>query len=115
MVDTPGILAGSKQTEGREYKYAEAVEWFASRADRILLMFDAHKLDIGDEFNQVLVLLRAHSDKLRVVSLFFGRVLPCRVCCSQRCCCYACGGVTIASWARALHFDSLLLYFVARF
>eukprot|EP00750_Incisomonas_marina_P019630 INCI3598.2.p1 GENE.INCI3598.2~~INCI3598.2.p1 ORF type:complete len:929 (-),score=182.83 INCI3598.2:450-2996(-) len=67
MVDTPGILAGSKQTEGRDYKYAEAVEWFASRADRILLMFDAHKLDIGDEFNQVLVLLRAHSDKLRVV------------------------------------------------
>ena len=70
MVDTPGILAGSKQTEGREYKYAEAVEWFASRADRILLMFDAHKLDIGDEFNQVLVLLRAHSDKLRVVSVW---------------------------------------------
>jgi uncharacterized protein (DUF952 family) len=29
--------------------YAEAVKWFASRADLILLFFDAHKLDISDE------------------------------------------------------------------
>ena len=32
------------------YDFSGVVEWFAERVDVILLMFDAHKLDISDEF-----------------------------------------------------------------
>jgi len=34
------------------------VEWFAQRADLILLLFDAHKLDISDEFKSVIESLK---------------------------------------------------------
>jgi EH domain-containing protein 1 len=43
------------------------IEWFAERADRILLLFDAHKLDISDEFKSAIESLRGHDDKIRVV------------------------------------------------
>lgn len=46
FVDTPGVLSGEKQTLGRNYAYDEVIQWFAARSDRILLMFDANKLDI---------------------------------------------------------------------
>ena len=35
------------------YDFSGVVEWFAERVDVILLMFDAHKLDISDEFRSV--------------------------------------------------------------
>jgi len=41
--------------------------WFADRSDRILLLFDAHKLDISDEFKSCIDQLRGHDDKIRVV------------------------------------------------
>ena len=40
------------------------MSWFAERADRILVMFDAHKLDISDEFDHVLGIIRPHSEKV---------------------------------------------------
>jgi hypothetical protein len=40
---------------------------FAERADLIVVMFDAHKLDISDELRDLLVLLRPHQDKVRVL------------------------------------------------
>ena len=58
------------------------MEWFGERADRIILLFDAHKLDISDEFKRCIealagvrtprasdkVLLRAgNEDKIRIV------------------------------------------------
>ena len=43
------------------------LEWFAERADRILLLFDAHKLDISDEFKRSIEVLRRNDEKIRIV------------------------------------------------
>ena len=43
------------------------LKWFAERADRIILLFDAHKLDISDEFKQAIMSVREHDDKIRLV------------------------------------------------
>jgi len=67
IIDTPGVLSGEKQRISRGYSMVGVAEWFAARADMILLLFDAHKLDISDEFKQVIEVLRGHDDKVRVV------------------------------------------------
>ena len=67
FVDTPGVLSGEKQRIDRTYNFAEVVEWFAGRADRILLLFDANKLDISDEFKTTIEALRGNDDKVRCV------------------------------------------------
>jgi len=36
------------------------IQWFADRADLIIIMFDAHKLDISDELRVVMDALRIH-------------------------------------------------------
>ena len=43
------------------------VEWLAERVDRIILLFDAHKLDISDEFRRVIECMRGYDDKIRIV------------------------------------------------
>lgn len=67
IIDTPGVLSGEKQRIGRAYDFVEVCEWFAERADMIVLLFDAHKLDISDEFKSVINTLKPHSDKIRVI------------------------------------------------
>ena len=67
ILDTPGILSGEKQRTDRGYDFIGVLEWFAERVDRILLLFDAHKLDISDEFRWSIEALKGHGDKIRIV------------------------------------------------
>ncbi|KAH9492705.1 3-hydroxyisobutyryl-CoA hydrolase [Bulinus truncatus] len=67
IVDTPGILSGEKQRVDRGYDFAGVLEWFAERVDRIILLFDAHKLDISDEFRRAIEAIKGHDDKIRIV------------------------------------------------
>jgi len=67
IVDTPGILSGEKQRIERGYDFAGVLEWFAERVDRIILLFDAHKLDISDEFRRAIEAIKGHDDKIRIV------------------------------------------------
>mmetsp|Transcript_42842 Transcript_42842/g.104722 ORF Transcript_42842/g.104722 Transcript_42842/m.104722 type:complete len:515 (-) Transcript_42842:184-1728(-) len=67
LIDTPGVLSGEKQRLGRDYDFCSVIEWFAERCDMIIVMFDAHKLDISDELTQVLEKLRPHQDKIRIL------------------------------------------------
>lgn len=67
LVDTPGILSGEKQRTNRGYDFTKVVAWFADRADLILLLFDAHKLDISDELKSTIDVLKGHEDKIRCI------------------------------------------------
>ena len=67
IIDTPGVLSGEKQRVDRGYSFPRVCEWFASRSDIILLLFDPYKLDISDEFKTVIHALRGHDDKVRVI------------------------------------------------
>ncbi|KAF0992544.1 hypothetical protein HZS_3954 [Henneguya salminicola] len=67
IIDTPGILSGTKQTDMRGYDFTKVFQSFSDRCDRIYLIFDAHKLDISDEFRQTIDLLSGQDSKIRIV------------------------------------------------
>ncbi|PVU88728.1 hypothetical protein BB559_005416 [Furculomyces boomerangus] len=66
IIDTPGILSGSKQME-RGYNFTKAMNWFGERADLILMLFDGHKLDISDEFRNTIEGLKGQEEKTRII------------------------------------------------
>ena len=67
LIDTPGVLSGEKQRVNRGYDFTQVTAWFAVRADLILMLFDAHKLDISDEFRNVIESLKGNDDKIRCI------------------------------------------------
>ncbi|EER02619.1 EH-domain-containing protein, putative, partial [Perkinsus marinus ATCC 50983] len=67
FIDTPGILSGEKQRLQRGYDFEGVVNWFADRVDMILLLFDAHKLDISDEFRRCILACGQNENKIRIV------------------------------------------------
>jgi hypothetical protein len=67
LIDTPGVLSGEKQRVARGYDFCAVCSWFATRADLIILLFDAHKLDISDEFKNTIDSLKGNDDKIRCI------------------------------------------------
>ncbi len=67
IVDTPGILSAEKQSVDRGYDLSAILKLFAERVDCIILLFDAHKLNISDEFRRSIEALRGHGAKIRIV------------------------------------------------
>lgn len=67
FVDTPGVLSGEKQRIKRGYDFEEVMAWFVEQAAMVILFFDAHKLDISDEFKRSITTLTTQPHKVHVI------------------------------------------------
>mmetsp|Transcript_1157 Transcript_1157/g.3229 ORF Transcript_1157/g.3229 Transcript_1157/m.3229 type:complete len:484 (+) Transcript_1157:66-1517(+) len=67
FIDTPGVLSGEKQRLKRGYDFEEVIAWFVEHAAMIILFFDAHKLDISDEFKRCIAGLSGSSQKVQIL------------------------------------------------
>ena len=68
LIDTPGVLSGEKQSVDRGYDYVEVLQWFAARVDRVIILFDANKLDISDELRRAIQALKGCDEKVNIVN-----------------------------------------------
>ncbi|CAB4067350.1 EHD1 [Lepeophtheirus salmonis] len=60
-------FGGEKQRVDRGYDFVGVLKWFSERVDRIILLFDANKLDISDEFQRSIQAVHGYEDKVRIV------------------------------------------------
>jgi len=67
FVDTPGVLSGEKQRLKRGYDFEEVIHWFIEHAAMIILFFDAHKLDISDEFKRCITVVSGCQSKVQIL------------------------------------------------
>mmetsp|Transcript_115171 Transcript_115171/g.229403 ORF Transcript_115171/g.229403 Transcript_115171/m.229403 type:complete len:475 (+) Transcript_115171:81-1505(+) len=67
FVDTPGVLSGEKQRLKRGYEFEEVMGWFIEHSAMIILFFDAHKLDLSDEFKRCLIGLNSCIQKVHII------------------------------------------------
>lgn len=67
FVDTPGVLSGEKQRLRRGYDFEEVIAWFVEHSSMIILFFDAHKLDISDEFKRCISALTGSFGKVQIL------------------------------------------------
>jgi GTPase SAR1 family protein len=67
FIDTPGVLSGEKQRLRRGYDFEEVMAWFADHSAMIILFFDAHKLDVSDEFKRTICALAPAAQKVHVI------------------------------------------------
>ncbi|VDN28876.1 unnamed protein product, partial [Gongylonema pulchrum] len=67
IIDTPGILTGDKQVESRGYDFAQVIKFLSNKVDCIFLLFDANKLDISDEYKQVIQILEGNEEKIKII------------------------------------------------
>lgn len=49
------------------YDFTKVVQWWAEKSDLIIVLFDAHKLDISDELKGAIDALKGHEDKIRCI------------------------------------------------
>ncbi|VDN03516.1 unnamed protein product, partial [Onchocerca ochengi] len=55
------------QVENRGYDFAQVIKFLSSKVDCIFLLFDANKLDISDEYKQVIQILEGNEDKIKII------------------------------------------------
>lgn len=67
FVDTPGVLSGEKQRLKRGYDFEEVMGWFIEHSAMIILFFDAHKLDMSDEFKRCITALNSCNQRVQIL------------------------------------------------
>lgn len=68
FIDTPGILSGEEKN-ARGYDLCLTIKEFASRCDRIFVLFDASKLDISTEMKTILQSLKVFTTSRSLFAL----------------------------------------------
>ncbi|KRY92359.1 EH domain-containing protein 1 [Trichinella pseudospiralis] len=66
IIDTPGILENSLQSQGPT-EFEQMIRYFAGKVDRILLMFDALRFDLSESMNRLLYILQPFEDKILLI------------------------------------------------
>ena len=64
IADAVIVTIFSVHATSSRYDFVGVLQWFAERVDRIILLFDANKLDISDEFRRSIEAIHGYEDKV---------------------------------------------------